>query len=282
MKTRSVTAWIVAPLPRRVRAIMENEWGQLLGNKVVVFTTVGPPMVVVAISLIALFMSSWLSSDFLAVDPRSISEQNRAMAGVLKDAQDLQREMRFALLSSFMVLFQMIPLVVPISIASHSIVGEKQGRSLEPLLATPVGTGELLFAKALSAAIPGVLATWYGFAAFAIGARFAVSDSTYRQLILSPTWLTTIMLLTPLFTLLAVGFAIIISSRVKDPNSAQQLGSLVILPLIGLMVAQIAAVASSNPRLVLMSALVIALIDFAILSMAVRLFRREEILTTWR
>ena len=42
------------------------------------------------------------------------------------------------------------------SVAAHSVIGEKQARTLEPLLATPLKTSELLAAKVISAAIPGV------------------------------------------------------------------------------------------------------------------------------
>ena len=45
------------------------------------------------------------------------------------------------------------------SVAAHSVIGEKQARTLEPLLATPLRTGELLAAKVISAAIPGVVLT---------------------------------------------------------------------------------------------------------------------------
>ena len=33
------------------------------------------------------------------------------------------------------------------SVAAHSVIGEKQARTLEPLLATPLKTSELLAAK---------------------------------------------------------------------------------------------------------------------------------------
>ena len=45
------------------------------------------------------------------------------------------------------------------SVAAHSVIGEKQARTLEPLLATPLRTGELLAAKVISAAVPGVVRT---------------------------------------------------------------------------------------------------------------------------
>src|SRR5207253_2788198 len=135
---------------------------------------------------------------------------------------------RAALLSPFLILFEMLPIVVPLTVASYSIIGEKQSRSLEAVLATPIRTWELLLAKAMAAAIPGIAATWYSFAIFLLAARYMVSDIIYHNLILSPTWLLAISVLTPLFTMLAVSLGIIISSRVKDPQGAQQLGSLVV------------------------------------------------------
>lgn len=267
----------------RVKALIENEWEQLMGNKVVIFTTIGPPIFLVVLALSALYMSNWLNADITTINQSRLSdEQYKALMDALKEAQSLQRDLRFALLSSFLVLFQIIPMVVPLSIASHSIVGEKVNRSLEPLLAAPVRTSELLLAKALASALPGILVTWYGYALFAIGARFAVSDSIYNRLVIGPTWLLSIVLMTPLFTMLTVGLSIIISSRVRDPNTAQQLGTVVILPLLGVMIVQMIGVTAASPTIVLITAVVIAIVNIWIMRVAVRLFRREEILTTWR
>ncbi len=268
----------------RVRAILSNEWGQLLGNKVVIFTTLGPPLLLVAIALIALYLSSWIGG----FDPSKLNlstltgPQRDTVLSSLKEMTSLQSELRLALLSSFLVLFQMIPMVVPLSIASHSIVGEKQNRSLEPLLATPIRTNELLFAKAIAAAVPGVLATWLGYGLFAIGARFVVDDKSYHSLVLSPLWLLSIAVLAPLLTIFTVGLSIIISSRVRDANTAQQVGSLILLPLIGLLVGQMFGVLNSSLRLIAMVAIFLMLLDAVVLTLAVRLFRREEILTSWR
>ena len=41
-----------------------------------------------------------------------------------------------------------------LSAAAHAVVGEKQARTLEPLLATPITTVELLVAKVLGALVP--------------------------------------------------------------------------------------------------------------------------------
>jgi ABC-2 type transport system permease protein len=92
------------------------------------------------------------------------------------------------LVNQFLLLFLLIPLAVPVTIASYSIVGEKSTRSLEPLLATPTSTTEIIIGKALASVIPAISATWLAFVIFLIGARlFAASDRVYA-LFMSPMW----------------------------------------------------------------------------------------------
>ena len=80
----------------------------------------------------------------------------------------------------------------------------------------------------------------------------------------------------------AGGLSLIISSRVKDPNTAQQVGSLIILPLIGLLVGQMLGVVNGSLRVIIATAVIMVLLDLSVLSTAVRVFKREEILTNWR
>ena len=47
-----------------------------------------------------------------------------------------------------------MPITGAMALAAHAIVGEKQARTLEPLLATPITTTELLVAKVLGALVP--------------------------------------------------------------------------------------------------------------------------------
>lgn len=264
-----------------VIAVMENEWAQLVRNRVVVYTTTVPTVLLVALAVSVLILLR-----FVEVDSE---ELQKASAGLLTSVPPVSDslfqgadKMRATLLSPFLVLFQVIPLVVPITIASYSIVGEKQQRSLEPLLATPIKTWELLMAKALSSAIPGLLSTWWGFAMFILAGRLLATEPIYSHLLLSPTWLLGIVLLAPLFTFCAVALGIIISSRVKDPNSAQQLGSLLILPVIGLLVAQVSGMVEIDVTTIVSIAVGVTLVDLVLITIAVRLFGREEILTGWQ
>ena len=56
----------------------------------------------------------------------------------------------------FLTLLLLVPVTGAITFAGHSLVGEKLGRSLEPLLATPITTFELLVGKVIGALIPSL------------------------------------------------------------------------------------------------------------------------------
>jgi ABC-2 type transport system permease protein len=267
-------------LNHRITAVIENEWAQLTRSRVVIFTTLVPPTLLVAVALMLLFLSSLIDAEAFLGNPdiAAFLAANDIAPSTLTQGDLL----RAALLSPFLVLFQMIPLIVPITIASYTIIGEKQSRSLEALLATPIRTWELLLGKALAAALPAILVSWYSFIIFAATARFVVSARLYQHLVVGPTWMLTVTIVAPLLTLLAVGLGIVISSRVRDAQSAQQLGSLVIVPLIGTLVAQLTGALNINVGIVLTSVIVLCLIDLLLFALAVRLFKRETILTSWR
>jgi ABC-2 type transport system permease protein len=186
------------------------------------------------------------------------------------------------LLAGMQSLFLVIPLMIPMIIAVYSIIGEKQTRTLEALLATPITTGELLAGKCLAAVTPGVLSAWVSYAVFVLLAAPFVPSVTLSAVLLRPGWLLVMALLAPGAAALAVIGGLIISSRATDAQAAQQLGGLIVLPVVVLMISQFAGVVQLSPPLVLGLAVVLYALDAALLMLAVRLFQRETILTRWK
>jgi ABC-2 type transport system permease protein len=70
------------------------------------------------------------------------------------------------LFQQFLFLFQIAPIVGAVSLAAYSVVGEKQGRTLEPLLTTPVTTVEILLAKVFGALVPSLAIELVGLCAY--------------------------------------------------------------------------------------------------------------------
>lgn len=188
---------------------------------------------------------------------------------------------QIVLLRQFMVLFLLMPLYIPSTIAAHSIVGEKISRTLEPLLAAPVRTSDILLAKSLIAAGPAVLITWLCYGVYMLGASLvALTDNVYTT-VFTTAWLVAIILWVPALAMISVALGVIISSRTSDPRTAQQLTKLVVVPLLLLFFAQLAGLLVISPAIVAVASVVLALAASVALVMAVRLFDRENILIKW-
>jgi ABC-2 type transport system permease protein len=129
--------------------------------------------------------------------------------------------------------------------------------------------------------IPGVLVSWVSYGAFLVLALLHGSFDLLRFAV-GPVWLVSFGLLSPLFALLAVGMAVIASARTSDPRAAQQLGAIVILPISGLLTAQVFGLIRLDVSHALIMSAVAGACDAALLWAAVRLFDRETILTRWR
>ena len=260
----------------KVWAIIDKEWADVFRNRLVLFTVGFLPLIFTAIPLIMLYVMRRTDAGELEELPQALLN-NPLFAG-MSPPEALQAIM----VNQFMLFFLLIPLAIPMTIAAYSIVGEKTERSLEPLLATPITTRQLLLGKSLAAALPAVGAAWFSFLVVAFIARFIVVSARVYAIIVSPTWLLAIGLLSPLLTVLAVTVGVIISSRVNDPRAAEQLGMVVILPLLVLFFAQMAGLIFVNSLVVLWLVGGMTLVDIGLLQLAVRLFQRETILTRWK
>jgi ABC-type Na+ efflux pump permease subunit len=184
--------------------------------------------------------------------------------------------------NAFSFLFVIVAAMVPVSIASYSIVGEKLERTLEPLLATPTTDGEILMGKAIAAFVPSLIAAYAGAAIFMV--LMDTATSTQLGYYYFPNWTIAVILLitVPLVTILSTEFSVIISARVSDVRAAQQFGALIILPLAGIFIATEVTFLSLTPANLLILSAIILIIDLFLFFLSKATFRREEILTKWK
>jgi ABC-2 type transport system permease protein len=262
---------------RRAWTIVRKEWAEIFKNRFVLFTVAFLPLLLTAIPLLVLYVTGsgndlgGLSTDDL---PPNLSQSCEGLEGTAC--------MQYYLVSQFLLLFMLMPLAIPITIASYSIIGEKTRRTLEPVLATPITTVELLAGKAAAAVIPAVLVTWMAFGVFLLGSALLAVEPAVLSRLTDPLWLTAVLVLGPLLALAAVSVAVMVSSRASDPRVAEQLSLLVILPLLGLFFGQVAGLVLLNQQLILWMALGVGVIDIGLLAFSVQLFERETILTRWK
>ena len=259
----------------KIQTIIDKEWAEVFKNRVVLFTVLFMPLFFTALPLVVMYAmrTNPGNSDMMDMPP-----QFTRLCGNLTGAACTQ----YFTVNQFMLLFMMMPLAIPVAISAYSIVGEKMTRCLEPLLATPITTIELLVGKGLAAAIPAIGATWAGFAIFAIGARFLVVSPAVFARLLDPMWLIAVIVVGPLMAVAAVAMSIIVSSRVSDPRTAEQVSMVVIVPLLGVFFGQMAGLFLLNTNFILVAAAVLTLVDAGLVYLSVGLFQRETILTKWK
>ena len=261
----------------KIGILIRKEWSEVFKNRLVLGTVGFMPLMLTAMPLVLLRVmggAGGLGDVGTSDMPASFARLCDGLSG----AECAQ----YFIVTEFLLLYMLMPLMIPVTIAAYSIVGEKSTRTLEPLLATPITTVELLAGKGLAAALPAVAATWLSFGVFALGARLLGVGPGLLAKLVDPMWLIAIFIVGPLLAVASVSFAVMISSRVNEPRVAEQLAGLVVLPLLALFFGQVSGLILLNSALVLWMALGLLVLDAGLLAFAVQLFQRESILTRWK
>jgi ABC-2 type transport system permease protein len=262
----------------RIRALVRRELLDLSRNWVVLV-----PVAVVTFLALGLPFLIAIAIPRLTGQPLANDRDLERVSLVLGPAGALSGEARIQLFlfQQFLLLFLIIPVTGAMALAAHAVIGEKQARTLEPLLATPVTTAELLVAKVLGALLPTLAIAAAGLVLYFGGIAWLAEAGVARSM----ASLRTLVLVVPVgasIALLSLQIAIIVSSRVNDPRTAQQFGILMILPVSTLLLAQFLGRVWLSASALAMTAVGLVAAWLILLAVSILLFDRETILTRWR
>lgn len=234
-----------------VRELMRKDLQDVRRNGYVFYSLLFLPVVLVLVSVL---------------DTISVALSNTASPSPLLD-----------IFSSIMVL---IPAIITSLIGSTSVILEKNNHSLEPLLATPITDSELFAGKALAPFSIGVLLAWFAFTLY----MGIVDALTFGRLgyFIFPTSITLLQMffLTPAIGLLGTFATLLVSSKMKDVRAAQQVASLVVMPLLLLIFLPIVA-SGSDFIINVIFGFGILVASIVLYFISVKAFRRETILISW-
>ena len=265
----------------RIRALARKDADEVRQQPGLIIPAIG---MVVGLSLPALFLL--VVAPRLLDEPLADSDFAGAAAALMAEVPALDRltlegQAQAFVLQQFLMFSLLVPVMGSLSLASQAIVGEKQAKSLEPLLTTPIAVPELLVAKVLT---PFVLAMLLLAATHLlyVAAMLAWGEPGVWRTLFWPRTLVLFLLLGPLVSMTALLTAAIVSSRVNDARTAQQIGGFLALPLTALFVAQLAGQFLLGVSALLMTAGMLVVINLVLLWVGVRVFQRETILVRWR
>lgn len=186
------------------------------------------------------------------------------------------------IIRDFGLWYLFMPVVLAAGPAGLSIVREKEQRTLEPILATPLGDRELVLSKLVGALGPALLWT---FVSAVVGcAVCALTSGLEFGVAIGPTAgnLVGFFLLGPVLAAAAALAGIGVSARFTDSQSANMFVGVLIIPLTLIVLGLVGRPAMAHPAIGF-AATGVGLLGCAVLfGPAVRRLRREELLTRWR
>lgn len=174
-------------------------------------------------------------------------------------------------------LLLVIPLMVSAVLAADAFAGEKERRTLETLLHLPITDRDLFFAKVLGSFLPAVAITWIGAILYCIITNVVAWPVTQRMFLPFSQFTVMIIWIAPAVALLSLGLLVIVSSRARTTQEANQLGGAVILPLIFLAAAQTSTVLLMSIPVVLSFGAAIWVIALGLIWINGRRFTRDRL-----
>lgn len=203
-----------------------------------------PMIIVPTILIVILPLTVGLLARNAPTDQIDAALNSPLVRNVVRPILDLpERERIVVLVLGYLLspLLLVIPLMVSAVLAADAFAGEKERRTLESLLHLPIADRDLFLAKVLGAFLPAVCITWIGSVLYMLLCNAIAWPVLHRPFLPFTQFAVMILWVAPAVALLALGLLVIVSSRAKTTQEANQLGGAVILPLIFLAAAQASA-----------------------------------------
>jgi ABC-2 type transport system permease protein len=186
------------------------------------------------------------------------------------------------LLRNTLAFYLLMPVGLSSISAAFSIVAEKQQRTLEPILATPITTLEFLTGKLLASLVPSIILTWAAALLAAVILNWMTWGKYPTLLLPDRFWAVGVFVLAPLMGTASVLATMRLSAKMNDPQAANQFTGLVIVPIFMISIGVFGKLLTLSIGAVVVACLVVLLAGFLLLRLNLKNFQREEILTRWK
>ncbi|WP_246615463.1 ATP-binding cassette domain-containing protein [Clostridium thailandense] len=157
-------------------------------------------------------------------------------------------------------------------------VGEKEHKTMESLLYTPISMEQLLRAKILGVFVPSYIITLVSFIAF--GIIFNIGGFIYFGGLIFPDikWLITIFWICPVINLLSLVFTVMVSAKSETFQEAQQVSGLLVIPVILILVGQMTGVLLISKVMMFIGGGVLLILDYVLIKRISSKFIPEKLI----
>lgn len=259
---------------------LQKEWRDLKGNPQVLPGYLILPLV--GVILPAVMIAFFPLDPANAPDPDIATMLRFAARDPLLAAFPESQRLARLVIREAGAFFLLMPVILSGMGAALAIAGEKQQRTLEPILATPLSARDLMIAKLIAVLTPAVVVTWLAAILYCI-AIAVVTVIRFDTLILPGlAFGVAIAALAPLAGAAAALMGMRASMRAADIQGAVQMASLWVVPGGLVIIGTVGRLAIRTPPAGLLATAVAALLVGWIFRGTLARFEREDILTRWK
>lgn len=266
----------------KVILVFKKDWIEIRRNwQIILPIIIVPLMISILLPILIIIILSLTGSTGLSLNELEKLIQNMPahIQERLKTMTQQQILIYIIAVYFFAPFFLIIPLMASSVIASDSFAGEKERKTIEALLATPISDEELFLGKILVSFIPSMIVTILSFTVYTI-IFDTLSYNIFSGNLILPNleWLLIIFCLAPTIAFTSIGLTVMISAKVKGFREAQQISAILLIPILVLIIGQATGAVILGIQNIILLTVIFAIIDFIIFKISTKLFKREEIL----
>ena len=174
--------------------------------------------------------------------------------------------------------FLIIPVMVASVTAGTSFVGEKEKRTLETLLYSPLNLRQIFSAKVLASFILSMMVALASFALMLVVVEIETRLAIGFFMLPGINWLILLVLVSPAIAMLAIILIVRGSAKAQTVDEAQQKSVMLVLPIVLLAAGQFSGVTLIGPWALLGLGVVLAAVALLALKGSVGRFQYETLL----
>jgi ABC-type transport system involved in multi-copper enzyme maturation permease subunit len=246
---------------RSEKALINKDLNEITSSKQVILPmTIVPIVLTVLIPLALLIGVSFIGSDSNMI--RQFGPLIKKLPSEYAAYNPAQLVVKIVINYMFPSYFLIIPIMCSGIIGASSFVGEKEHKTMETLLYTPISMEQLLRAKILGVFIPSYIITLISFIAFGIVVNIGGFIHFGGLIFPDLKWLIIILWISPAITLFSLIFTVMVSAKSKTFQEAQQVSGLLVLPIILLLVGQMTGVLMLSDVVMFIAGIVLFILDY--------------------
>lgn len=259
---------------RKMKAIIRKDIRSIIDNKRYLWT-----LLLLPIFLGVIFPSIFVVLVKLApTDMNDMDALIRLLPQNLSEAEILDALLDMILNQTIPIFFMLIPIMCASVMAASSFVGEKEKRTLETLLYSPLSLRDIFKAKVLASTIMSLVITFATFGLMVVILNIELQLIDQSTFIPGFTWLWVMCLLVPAVTLMSIVFIVKGSAKSKTMEEAQQRASFLVMPIVLIFISQFTGLLMIQPIYILIAGAVLLVISYVLLQKATAAFTYEKLI----